>query len=125
MVPIRLIKEGKELAVAQKEKRTLTPKEHLTRYLTEMEGVVKQMTSLYNQYPELNIEANIEDVILMSLDEWECELRAKIDELEDEGDEEKEVDEGLELFSPLITFGIGMFNVEGEEVKCGYPQDEF
>lgn len=113
------------MAIPVEGKQTEEPKEELIRYLADLEEVVGRMSSLYDRHPDLNAEIDIEDVIPMSLDEWECELRTKIYNLEMYKDEEAEVDEEPEFFSLSNIFGVGTHIVDGEEVKCGFPQDEY
>jgi len=57
-------------------------KHHLLVRLRSLEAVVGQLFRLYEEHPELNDEVDIQNIIPMSLDEWEAEIGAKVDQIE-------------------------------------------
>lgn len=63
----------------------------LRAYLIELQSTVDKMVTLYEARPELNDEADIQEVVPMSLDEWQVQLDATIVALEVEIDEAEAV----------------------------------
>ena len=53
----------------------------LAKLLCQLRDVAQSMLDLYEAHDELNDDVDISKVIPMSLDDWVCELDAKIDEL--------------------------------------------
>lgn len=55
--------------------------QRLVTSLEKMEELADEMVRLYDEHPELNDEVNIGDLIPASLDEWQCQIMGKIDEI--------------------------------------------
>lgn len=60
-------------------------KRNLLVRLYVLESVAGQLSRLYEEHPELNEQVDIQTIIPMSLDEWESEIRAKVDQIESGG----------------------------------------
>lgn len=59
-----------------------TVKHRLLTLLRSMEVVVGQLSSLYEEHPELNDQVDIKNIIPMSIEEWEVEIANKVDFIE-------------------------------------------
>ena len=56
-----------------------TPKDVILKRLVELRDIVQGMADVYEKYPELNNEIDIQKIAPMSLDEWACEISEVIE----------------------------------------------
>lgn len=56
-------------------------KDILIGYLERLEGIAGYMSKLYETYPNLNDDVDIQKIVPMSLDDWELAIGTKVDEL--------------------------------------------
>lgn len=54
----------------------------LLSYLEELKKVVTNMSNLYEAYPNLNDQVDIQRIVPMSLDEWAAEIPGVIEDIE-------------------------------------------
>jgi len=57
-------------------------KHQLLVAIRSLEAVVGHLSRLYEEHPELNDLVDIQNIIPMSLDDWEAEIGAKVDQIE-------------------------------------------
>lgn len=70
----------------EEELRRVIPEDKLVVHqllvsLRSLEAVVGHLSRLYLAHPELNEQVDIKSIIPMSLDEWEAEIEAKVDQI--------------------------------------------